>query len=214
MCERETRGAMIAAVCKVENKGKVWTVPSQSGEGKYTVCPDEQSPFCSCPDHETRGCICKHIFAVRFVMQRELFPDGSETVTKSVTITETVSRKTYPQKWTEYNAAQVNEKRHFQELLRDLCQGIAEPVQTGKGRPSLPLCDAIFSAVFKVYSTVSGRRFMTDLNGCPRDWIYQQGAVLQQHFQLSRKPSVDADSDGLDHQGQLATAGSGIGLRS
>jgi len=31
------------------------------------------------------------------------------------------------------------------------------------GRPSLPLSDAIFSATFKVYSTVSGRRFMTDL---------------------------------------------------
>lgn len=160
---REQRGVMIAAVCKIVQKGAVWIVPSQSGEGKYTVSPDEQSPYCSCPDHETRGVTCKHIFAVRCVIKREKSEDGTETVTKTMTFTETIKRKTYPQKWPEYNKAQVNEKRHFQELLHDLCQGIPEPVQAGKGRPSLPLCDAIFSAVFKVYSTVSGRRFMTDL---------------------------------------------------
>jgi hypothetical protein len=31
-----------------------------------------------------------------------------------------------------------------------------------RGRPRIPLADAIFSAVFKVYSGMSGRRFMTD----------------------------------------------------
>lgn len=164
MCEaREQRGLAIAAVCKIIKKGNVWVVPSQSGKGKYTVDADEQTPYCSCPDYETRGCVCKHIHAVRFVMQRELFPDGTETVTQSVTITQTVKRQTYPQNWPAYNAAQTTEKSTFQVLLRDLCQGVAEPVKTGKGRPTLPLCDAIFSAVFKVYSTVSGRRFMTDL---------------------------------------------------
>ena len=39
---------------------------------------------------------------------------------------------------------------------------IEKPVQH-RGRPRLPLSDAIFSAVFKVYRTVSGRRFMCDL---------------------------------------------------
>ncbi len=163
MCEREQRGTLIAAVCKIIQKGAVWLVPSQSGNGKYTVSPDEQSPYCSCPDHETRGVTCKHIFAVRCVIKREHSADGTETVTKTMTITETTKRKTYPQAWPAYNAAQVNEKRHFQELLRDLCQNVAEPVQTGKGQRAIPLRDAIFSAVFKVYSTVSGRRFMTDL---------------------------------------------------
>src|SRR5262249_30238548 len=38
-----------------------------------------------------------------------------------------------------------------------------EPIITGKGRRPIPMADAIFSAVYKVYSTVSGRRFMTDL---------------------------------------------------
>jgi transposase len=32
------------------------------------------------------------------------------------------------------------------------------------GRPRLPLADVVFSACFKVFSTVSGRRFMSDLS--------------------------------------------------
>jgi transposase len=47
-------------------------------------------------------------------------------------------------------------------LLRDLVASVPTPEQK-RGRPSLPLSDMIFSAAFKVYSTVSGRRFMTDL---------------------------------------------------
>ena len=61
-----------------------------------------------------------------------------------------------------YNAAQTNEKAKFQSLLRELCAGVVEPAK-GKGRPRIPMGDAIFAAVFKVYSTVSGRRFMSDL---------------------------------------------------
>ena len=44
-----------------------------------------------------------------------------------------------------------------------MCKGIEEAPQTGRGRPRIPLADAIFAAVFKVYSTVSGRRYMSDL---------------------------------------------------
>jgi transposase len=65
--------------------------------------------------------------------------------------------------WRSYNAAQTSEKRHFQVLLQDLCSKIQDPPRSGPGRRPLPLCDAIFAAVFKVFSTVSGRRFMCDL---------------------------------------------------
>jgi hypothetical protein len=71
-------------------------------------------------------------------------------------------RKTYPQNWHEYTAAQVNEKAKFLELLYSLCSQIEEPMQH-MGRPRIPLADRIFATVFKVYSTVSGRRFMSDL---------------------------------------------------
>lgn len=71
-------------------------------------------------------------------------------------------RPTYSQKWHEYNLAQTNEKAKFQELLFDLCQLIEEPPQV-MGRPRVPVADRIFSAAFKVYSTLSGRRFTSDL---------------------------------------------------
>ena len=64
MNAREERGLAIAAMCKIEHKGGVYLVPSQSGKGRYTVCPDAEHPHCSCPDHETTGDRCKHIYAV------------------------------------------------------------------------------------------------------------------------------------------------------
>ena len=68
----------------------------------------------------------------------------------------------YKQEWPAYNRAQTNEKSHFLALLHELCTGIEEPIQTN-GRPRLPLADIIFSAVFKTYSTMSGRRAVSDL---------------------------------------------------
>ena len=64
--------------------------------------------------------------------------------------------------WPAYNSAQVEEKSRFVELLADLCRGVPEPPQTF-GRPRLPLADVVFCAAFKVYSTVSARRCMSDL---------------------------------------------------
>ena len=160
---RQQRGLVIAATAKLQQHGQDWLVPSQTGNGRrYRVCAKDGHEFCTCPDHEETGKPCKHIFAVQFVMQRELFPDGTEVVTQSVTVTETIERPTYRQDWPAYNAAQRNEKTRFQELLAELCKGIPEPVQ-GKGRPRLSLRDSVFAAVFKVFSTVSGRRFSCDL---------------------------------------------------
>ncbi len=155
---RQQRGLEIAARSRVVRLDSGWSVPSQSGAGQYTV--DEQAPRCSCPDFELRGEPCKHIFAVRIVIQRELEFDG-ETVTETVSVTKTVKR-TYPQNWPAYNAAQTNEKDRFMVLLRDLCAGLPEPEQK-RGRPRLSLRDAVFTAVMKVYTTVSARRSMSDL---------------------------------------------------
>ena len=160
--EREQRGLRIAATCKLTKKGQVWLVPSQSGHGRYTVSPDPEAPHCTCPDHETRGLKCKHLFAVEFAMKREQHDDGSTTVTQTVTVTETIKKPTYPQDWPAYNAAQIHEKEKFQTLLYDLCQGLEE-FPPSKGHPRLSLSDAVFSACFKVYSTMSARRFMSDL---------------------------------------------------
>jgi transposase len=156
---RQQKGIAIATKATIKRDGNLWLVPSQSGHGKYKV--DADASRCSCPDFDFRGDKCKHIFAVLHTIERTkttVIENGMTTVTETVKVT----RKTYPQVWPAYHKAQVNEKRIFQYLLHQLCQGVGEPAQMN-GRPRLPLEDMIFSMAFKVYSTVSGRRFMTDL---------------------------------------------------
>jgi SWIM zinc finger len=129
LLDREQRGMLLAAMVKIVQRGGKWVVPSQTGDGKkYTVNLDEQSPCCTCPDFEMHGHTCKHIYAVRIVRQRELFDDGSERITESVTFSQTVERKTYTQQWPAYNRAQVSEKELFQNLLflKRHCPGFDE----------------------------------------------------------------------------------------
>jgi transposase len=156
---RQERGLQIANRCYIGQQNGFWIVPSQSGNGRYKVDAEEQK--CSCPDHETHGGKCKHLFAVEYIIEFRRNSDGTSMMTETLNVTET-TRPTYPQKWPAYNQAQVNEKSQFQSLLHDLCSGIVSPPQ-GKGRPRIPLSDAAFSAIFKIYSTFSGRRFMSDL---------------------------------------------------
>jgi transposase len=163
---REQKGHAIAANVKLTQKGGLWLVPSQSGQGQYTVNYASENPRCNCPDFELRHNKCKHIFAVEFSIVRtrttvtETKADGQTTTITTDTVK--VTRKTYKQAWPAYNAAQTAEKAEFQTLLYELCQTLAEPVQE-RGRPRLSVADIIFAATFKVYSTVSGRRFDTDL---------------------------------------------------
>src|SRR5947207_3594237 len=125
MDAREQRGLVIAATCKIEKAQRgAYYVPSQSKAGtRYRVEPD--FPRCDCPDFREMGLTCKHLYAVRYVIQREKNADGTTTVTETLTVTETVQKKTtYPQNWTAYNAAQSVEKDRLQELLFDLCRDI------------------------------------------------------------------------------------------
>ena len=156
MNEREQRGLQLAATARITRNGNVWEVPSQTQNGRYTVSREDGEFRCSCPDHELRGVKCKHAFAVEFVMRRETAPDGTVTETRAV-------RVTYRQDWPAYNTAQVEEKDRFQALLHSLASPLQRTEEQRKGRPRIPLSDAIFAATFKVYSTVSGRRFMSDL---------------------------------------------------
>ena len=163
---REQKGLRIADRLRAARHGNLWLVPSESGSRKYKF--DPQANTCSGPDFEYTGAKCKHQFAVEFTVRRErkTVTETKTDGTTKTTTTETVkvTRKTYPQEWPAYNHAQTQEKAQFQYLLYQLCKGIGEPAQTN-GRPRLPLEDMIFAAAFKVYSTVSGRRFMTDLRG-------------------------------------------------
>jgi len=165
MSIREAKGREIADKARITKSGELYLVPSQSSGKRYKVDPVAQS--CSCPDFEFTQAACKHMFAVAFTVERErktVTETQADGATKT-TVTETVkvTRKTYPQQWPAYNMAQTKEKAIFLYLLHKLAQGVGSPAQYGRGQRRLPLEDMIFAMAFKVYSTVSGRRFMTDL---------------------------------------------------
>ena len=155
---RKQRGLLLAATARIVRKGTAtFLVPSQSERTvRYTVVQESNEQLvCSCPDYGLRGQTCKHGHAVEFYLQRETTPDGTVIETRA-------TRMTYSQPWSAYNLAQTTEKEQFCVLLRDLVSDVPSP-EYKRGRPSLPLSDMIFAAAYKVYSTVSGRRFMTDL---------------------------------------------------
>jgi transposase len=177
MDARQERGLEIASLLKITRDGDTWIVPSQSGNGRYRVrlTPDAT---CTCPDFEKRCGRCKHIFAAEEAAREQADPlrqiTRLATMEPAAPVPDTPravvselpppKRPTYKQEWPAYNEAQTNEKDRFQELLHDLCRNIEEPPrQPRRGRPSMLTADAVFSAAFKVYSTFSGRRFMSDL---------------------------------------------------
>lgn len=170
---REARGLAIAERHSLRpTTGNIWLVPSESEKGeRYRVDPG--AGRCSCPDNEVRRAKCKHLFAVEYTIRRESTRTEETTCVNGQAtkiVTETVktvkaTRITYRQNWPAYNQAQTHEAARLTELLHGLCQGIVQPPQS-KGRPRLALADVVFCAVFKVYSTVSGRRVVSDLSDC------------------------------------------------
>jgi transposase len=164
MSIREAKGREIADRQRIVKSGELYLVPSQSGKGKYKVNPVLGS--CSCPDFEFTQAKCKHLFAVAFTVEREhkTVTETQTDGTTKTTVTETVkvTRKTYPQEWPAYNMAQTKEKAIFLYLLHELCQGVGSPAQYGRGQRRFPMEDMLFAMCYKVYSTISTRRFMTD----------------------------------------------------
>lgn len=161
MESREAKALKVTGDIRILFKNGEWLVPSQSSPStRYKVNPSLATPSCECDDWQLRRLPCKHIAAVRLLLDRQIKGEPPPPVP------EPPPRKTYGQRWSDYNAAQVNEKDHFQTLLADLCANIQPlPMKPGDkgGRPRTPVSDGLFAAIFKVYSTVSARRFMSDL---------------------------------------------------
>jgi transposase len=152
MNTRQARGLEIATQQEITRDGNVFIVPSQTSSKKYTV--NLFINTCTCLDYEKNGLKCKHLFAVENLLLKE---SGATLPTP-----EKVVKPTYRQEWREYRLAQVNEKAKLLELLYTLCSQIDEPMQH-MGRPRITRADRIFACCFKVYSMMSGRRFMSDL---------------------------------------------------
>jgi transposase len=163
MDARQQRGILIAATCRLHrNDDGTWLVPSQTNAATVGYIVNLESKTCTCPDHQEGKFTCKHFFAASIVHQRDVLPDGTVIVTKTVTLTE---RKTYKQAWGPYTRAHASEKRRVRVLLQDLCRNLPErerPASRPGPKPHLP-SDAIFAMAYKVYCGLSSRRVTTDL---------------------------------------------------
>jgi hypothetical protein len=157
---RVVRGLELFERGRVVQDADGFTVFSMNSGEKYCVTVQPRATY-TFPDFELRQDECKHVVAVRlFLSQADRPTEQPETLTPPFKF----PRPSYAQDWPNYNAAQVNEKEHFLAFLADLCRDIPEPERPkGRGRPPIPLADAVFCIVFKAYSGFSSRRFSTDL---------------------------------------------------
>lgn len=195
---RLERGKAIAAKKQIRvGPDGAWFVLSQTlPKTKYTV--DARGLTCTCPDFDAWQLPCKHVFAVQIFTGHPSPPSKGQKNEDSP-----MPRPTYSQDWAAYNAAQIHEREHFEQLLKELCAMVTEPKQK-MGRPRLPLSDAIYTLASKVYSTMSARRAATELercverdllDGCPHANSISRymldpkmTAVLTQLIEISAKP--------------------------
>jgi transposase len=162
MNEREKRALVIAATAKIIAHNGLWVVPSQSAPGKSYLVNLELGT-CTCEDHKEWQHDCKHLYAAKLVAKRDGVQGEAVQPVKPPEPLGFGERKTYKQDWPAYNLAQTTEKHRFQVLLHDLCRGLTSPPPKKAGRRRTPLSDVAFAAAFKIYSTVSTRRFSCDL---------------------------------------------------
>jgi predicted nucleic acid-binding Zn finger protein len=87
MSERQQKGLEIYKRGQFKRKGDLYLVPSQTNPGTYIVDRDGDCPSCSCPDFELNQQPCKHVYAVEYIVAREIKPDGTTTETRTVRVT-------------------------------------------------------------------------------------------------------------------------------
>jgi transposase len=186
MDSREAKAVELTGDLRITFKEGEWLVPSQSSPStRYTVNPSMANPTCTCDDFQLRRLPCKHVKAVRLLLDRQIKGEPPPPIPPPP------PRKTYGQRWSEYNNAQVNEKDHFQTLLADLCAAIQQPPPKGiGGRPRGPLADSVFMAIFKVYSTLSARRFMSDLREAQERGHIQETLSFNTAWKCLQNPEV------------------------
>jgi SWIM zinc finger len=130
LTEREVKALQIAAKSQIKRKGKVWTVPSQTGHGEYQVNVDPDFFNCTCPDHDFTQARCKHIYAVEYVIEREHTADGQTVVTETVK----VSRKTYTQNWPAYMPLRRKRNRGYRHCSMNSAERFLSLNNIAEGR--------------------------------------------------------------------------------
>jgi transposase len=130
-----------------------WSVPSQTGFGRYRVWFVGDIGRCTCPDYPKRtpDTPCKHVYAVLDLKLRESGQSPCAPARKP--------RKQYAQSPT-YTKGQTEEMRLVDSLLRELVDEVSDfPRMPGLPGPApTSIRDDLYCAILKVYSGLSGRR--------------------------------------------------------
>ncbi len=204
---RQMRGMAIAARVPIRRHGMGYRVPSQSGRGTYFVTLEGGDPFCSCPDFELTNRPCKHIHAVELIIIRDELPDEPAPPAPPEPPPLANPRPNpYGRNWAAYTAAQEHEGELFPKLLRELCDTIPQPPQ-GNGRPRMLLSDMIFGAGLKVFSTMSGRRAMSDLRDAHAEGLMDRMPNFATVLRYLGKPEMTPLLIGLIQQSATPLAG-------
>src|SRR5687768_17284160 len=144
---RQRRGLELAHHARITATADGWEVWSLNGANCYQVRTNP-APYCECVDFAQRHLPCLHVYAARFVEDRQR--TGRMPTLESMGAAP--KRPTYTQNWKSYDLAQSTEKDRFLELLYELAKPYRHPHDESRvGRPRKPLEDALFAAVFKVY---------------------------------------------------------------
>jgi transposase len=126
----------------------LFTVQSQTGIGRYKVIWNGNKWICNCPDYTKHNKDCKHVLAVQFFLMGYITIHGEETKETKIQ---------YPQPWSQYNQAQMEEHDLFGFLLSELIKSVDEPEQY-MGRPRLKLRDLIYCCIMKTYNKLPSRK--------------------------------------------------------
>src|SRR5437588_10143736 len=119
MNTRQAKALELAERGRVVRQNDHWLVFSLTSTNKYRVTLDP--PGCTCLDFDLRQEPCKHVLAVRESAaegRADKVPGRGKAPEEEPVY---YPRKSYPQDWPAYDAAQTNEKAELMTLLADLC---------------------------------------------------------------------------------------------
>lgn len=167
---RKMKGLLLAKKKNVSETKSGWIVKG-SHESKHLVTINSEGHYsCSCEDFRNSNYVCKHIHAVRAVESGIILPSISTLEKQLNSLRPHIKECT--QNWSAYTNAQSSEERLLFEILKNICSMIIEPTEKKRGRPTIPIQDAIIAMVCKVYSMKSGRRAEHDI-----EIAYEKGYI-------------------------------------
>lgn len=159
---RKIKGILIAKKKNVSKSNSDWIVKGSHGAKHLVTVNSEGDYLCDCDDFRHRHYICKHIHAVNAIESGITLPSVHLLENKLNELRPHIKKCT--QNWSAYNNAQKKEEELLYEILNKICSMIIEYPETKRGRPTVPIKDAIFAMVCKVYSMKSGRRATHNIN--------------------------------------------------